>query len=220
MDKAPKNRRGRPRKLMPWVVRFGCDTAKWERWLRSVGNPKELRWDFYQQGSMPAKERDVSGRKIRPTKDLFGESANHRSVTQRTNFLASIQLESALDESVGLSDPWLRHLEYMDVVAEALSPKDNGATLKRLFLEDARSRYREIPEDFPVELGTPKEFRTRWESKDLEIRLEANRRRQLIKIAVIPIPPDEPEDLNEAEEPDGHWEGLRWFPAPSRKDHS
>jgi hypothetical protein len=142
------------------------------------------------------------------------------SITRPRSASLSLKLDCAADEAIVLPAPWLRYLKYMDVVAEARSPKDTGAGLKRLFLEDARSRYWEQPPEIPKQLGTPAEFRERWAHNELEIRLQANRRKHLIRIVVLPIPPDEPEDLDETDEPNGHWAGLTWIPGPPRDRRS
>lgn len=138
------------------------------------------------------------------------------SVTQQTDALNSLLYEAASDENIALPARWLHYMEYMEVVAETLSPEDNGSVFKELFLQDARSRHWEQPPDIPPALGSPAGFRLACLRNELEIHLESNRRTHLIKIAVLPIPPDEPEDLNEAEEPPGHWNGLVWIPDPPR----
>ena len=91
--------------------------------------------------------------------------------------------------------------------------------MKKLVLEDARSRYWEDPPDL-TSLGTPAEFRALCADADrhVDIQLQYTRREQKIRFTVYSLPPDEPEDLDEAGEPDGHWEGLRWIPNTPKKD--
>jgi hypothetical protein len=102
---------------------------------------------------------------------------------------------------------------YRDVIAEALSPKDNGAALKQLARMDARSRYWELPPDvlrpMNAPVGTPAEFRERWHYGELEITAHARNRREHV-FEIWQLPPAEPEDLDKAGEPKGHWNGLRW----------
>jgi hypothetical protein len=82
-----------------------------------------------------------------------------------------------------------------------------------LALEDARSRHSTRPPVFPAELGTPEEFKKHLADHEMEIRYTASRREQLIRIRVYQLPPDEEEDLDEPNDPKGHWEGLKWFPS-------
>jgi hypothetical protein len=143
-----KKKVGRPPKVLPWVRRLGDDQSKWNVWFRSVGNPIELTWarpgedefEMRQQEALPPRERDIYGRRTRPTRDIFGESADHESVTQLSDPLISVQQELAVNEEIVLTEEWQRSLEYMYIIAELHSPEDQGAALKKLMLEDARSR--------------------------------------------------------------------------------
>lgn len=167
---------------------------------------------MHLQDSLPPREHDIYGWRTRPTRDIFGESADHQSITQPDDPLTALHREVDADESVSLPAGWKRHLEYMDIIAEVLAPGDKGADLKRFFLEDARSRYWESPPVFPTELGTPSEFRAMCARGEIEIGKHFTRRRQLLTIRLLPIPPDEFEDLDEAGEPAAHWEGRTWIP--------
>jgi len=139
------------------------------------------------------------------------------SATQLTDERQSLHLEASANDGVTLSPPWLTHLEYMGVIAEARYPKDKAAALKQLFLEDARSRCWEQPPELlqpmNASLGTPAEFRERWFCGELEICVRASDRRTHF-FEVWRLPPDEPEDLDEAGEPSGHWDGLKWTADP------
>src|SRR5208337_3189813 len=113
----------------------------------------------------------------------LAEIAGRRGVsshTQQTDELQSLHLESGDNAHVKLSPAWLNYLEYMDVIADELSPKDKGAALKQLALVDTRSRYWEPPPEAfqPMNalLGTPAEFRERWFYGELEIRVSASNR--------------------------------------------
>jgi hypothetical protein len=207
----PPKKRGRPRKKRPE------DTQEfWEKQLHN-----------YRLGEHRGEsKREVLAcffvdRKTGLTVSL-DEISISESVTQRTDELASLQKESAANESVTLSLEWARYLEYMDVIAEALSPADKGAALKKLALMDARSRYWQQPPDIfrPMNaaFGTPAEFRKRSFYGELEISTRAVNRRSHV-IEIWRLPPQELEDLDEGEEPVGHWEGLKWFSdAPKKGD--
>jgi hypothetical protein len=139
------------------------------------------------------------------------------SITQPDDLLLSLHEELAENEGTPLKEDWRSYLEYMDVAAEVLSPRDKGATLKKLFLADARSRPWERPPVFPLEFGTPAEFRTRCAESHVEYVLRRNRRKQTIRFIFYPLPPYEFEDLDEAGEMAGHWEGLTWIPDTPKK---
>jgi hypothetical protein len=96
----------------------------------------------------------------------------------------SLGQELAVDEKTTLPVQWQRYLEYMYIIAELKSPEDQGAALKKLFLEDARSRHWEQPIDFSC-AGTPAEFRTLCAQYDVEIQLKF----PIINIIGYPLPP-------------------------------
>lgn len=162
---------------------------------------------------MPWTDREPSGRKTRPKKIIYGESCEHWSTQERNSALSDLK-EAAANESIVLSADWHRYLEYVNVIAEELSPTDKGAAFKNLALQDARSRHDSEPSQFPAELGTPAEFKERLAGHEFEIRTRFNRREQVIAIRVYQLPPDEYENLDPSEEPPGHWEGLKWIPDP------
>ncbi|MGB8581629.1 MAG: hypothetical protein WCD47_12465, partial [Candidatus Sulfotelmatobacter sp.] len=147
-----------------------------------------------------------------------GESRDRKSATL-TDELLSLHMEASANDGVALSPAWLLYLEYMDVIAEALSPKESGAALKQCALDDARSRYWEQPPDvfrpMNASLGTPAQFRERWFYGELEIRVRPTLNRRDFTVEVWCLPPDEPENLDDAGEPDGHWDGLKWTPTPT-----
>jgi hypothetical protein len=195
-----------PKKDPVLVALFKCPEKLNAYLLRTYGLPQEpSSRNEVQQDCLP---RDERGRRL--TLDELGES-----VTQQTDELTSLHHEAGADESIALSPQWLRYLEYMDVIAAALSPKDRGAELKKLFLADARSRYWEHPPEVRVpESLTPAELWRKWAEHEIDIRpVGSNRRDQIVEIIHYPMPPDEPEDLDPADAPPGHWEGLRWVPA-------
>jgi hypothetical protein len=112
------------------------------------------------------------------------------NITCEADRVAVLHQQRGADESIVLPAPWLRSLEYMDFIAELQSPQDQGAALKKLLLEDARSRCgEEQPIDFSC-AGTPAEFRQRCAENRLEIELDS--RRHIIKISAYSLSPDEP----------------------------
>ena len=179
------------------MLRLGDDQSKWNVWFRSVGSPIELPWappgtdvEMRQQESLPPREHDIHGRRTRPTRDIYGESADHKSITQPDDPLISFQQELAVDESIALPAPWLRYLEYMDIIFELQSPEDQGAAKKKLALEDARSRYME---EQPIDLscaGTPEELRTLCDKSRVEIQLDSDG--LIINVIGYPLSPDGP----------------------------
>lgn len=195
------------------VIRLADVQHEWEVRLRRAGLPKEIhRSAEMQQDAIPPSTRDASGRKIRPTKVAYGESWDHWSTTQQTDPVLSLHKEAATEEHAVLPADWKHYLAYMNVIAEAHSPEDNGAGLKSLFLMDARSRLWERAPTVPAALGTPAEFKKRLHDHEMEIRYMVNRRETTIRIRVYELPPDEDEDLDPANEPSGRWEGLKWIP--------
>lgn len=197
----------------PILVALAEYPEKWNEFLlKSYGLPQDpsTRKEI-QQDSL----RDGRGRRL--TLDEVGESAT------LADELISLHQEAAANESTTLSPEWLRYLEYMDVIAEELSPEDKGAALKQLALAHARSLYWEQPPDvfrpMNAPLGTSAEFRQHWFYGELEIRTRCdNRRHHLIEI--WQLPPAEPEDLDEAGETERHWDGLTWIPGTPESSSS
>lgn len=212
MPNAPK-KRGRPRKLLAFVVALGEDREKWESYLKSVGLPQEKYSIDFQQDAIPPAQRDARGRRTGPKKEVFGETWGHESVTHNDDALGTLREESATNEAITLTPEWAEYLGYIGVIAEALSPADNGKVWKELALRDARSRHWESPpemlQQMSASFGSPIQFRERWLYGELEIRAHARNRREHV-IEIWRLPPQEPEDLEE-EGPVGHWEGLKWI---------
>lgn len=210
-------RRGRPRKLA-WVRGIFESEAKREEWFKSVGCPSELPSIGKQEDAVPAATHDAYGRKVRPTKVAFGESWNHTSITQKTHELLSLHKEAAADERIKLSPAWQRYVDFMGVFADSL-PVERREKVKRLALLEARSRYWETAPDIPAVLGTMAELRARWERGEIWFLHKYTRRHWTIFVEEDPpgMSPDEPEDVDEAGEPSGHWDGLKWTSTPAKK---
>lgn len=203
------------KKKDPILVALGESPEKWDAFfLKQYGFPAvpQPRYEVSESSFVSGE----TGQTV-PLEEIAG-SRLAGSHTQRTDELLSLHQEAAVDENTALSAEWVRYLEYMDIIAEALSPNDKGAALKQMALEGARSRYWEQPPDvlspMNASLGTPAEFRQRWIYGELEIRAHAGNRRHHV-IEIWRLPPDEPEELDEAGEPSGHWDGLKWTPTPT-----
>ncbi len=106
-------------------------------------------------------------------------------VVEQTDPSNYVRTEANTDQNDVLPDSWLKSLEYLFIIAELKSPKDHGANLKKLMLEDAWSRHGEQPIDFSC-VGTPAEFRALCEQSLVEIQLEF----PIIKIIGYPLSPD------------------------------
>jgi hypothetical protein len=191
----------------PVLVALGNVPAKWNTFLlKNYGLPQD-----------PSTRKEIQQDSIRVIDSQFKRPKSWSldkvggligSATQTDNNVSVTA--AAANENTILSPEWLRYLEYMDVIAVALSPRDNGLALKQLALDDARSRHREQPPDVNVfrpmnaSLATPAEFRQLWFYGELEIRAYARNRREHV-FEIWRLPPDEPdpEDLDEAADPSG-----------------
>lgn len=203
---------------MAWVQLVLEDEVKREEWLKSVGCPAELPSKGIQQEAVPPAARDRYGRKVKPTKVAFGESWNHTSITQKTDDFLSLREESACDERIELSPDWQRYVDFFAVFAGSL-PADRREKVKELAVMEARSRYWEVAPEIPAVLGTIDELRSRWERGEIWFRQKYTRQKWTIYVEENPpgMPPDDPEDFDEGEEPNGHWEGLKWIAEEPRK---
>jgi hypothetical protein len=210
-------RRGRPRKL-GWVRKIFESEAEREEWFKAVGCPSELPPIGKQQDAIPAATHDPYGRKVRPTKVVFGESWDHTSATQQTDELLSLHEEAAANEHIKLSAAWQRYVDFMNLFADSL-PAERREKVQRLALLEARSRYWEVAPDIAAELGTMPELRAQWERGEIWFRPRYTRQNCTIVVEENPpgMPPDDPEDLDESEEPNGHWEGLKWSSDSTKK---
>lgn len=196
----------------PMLVKLGECPEKWNAFLLKT-------YGFSQDPSTRKEVQQDSIRVIDPvfkrpkpmSLDVVGGLIGSATQTDR---MVSVTAEAATN--VKLSPEWLRYLEYMDVIAQALSPKDKGAALKQLALMDARSRCREQPPELSRQLdaafGTPAEFQQLWNYGELDIRARAGNRREHV-IEITRLPPWDPEDdPDEAGDPSGHRDGLKGTP--------
>jgi hypothetical protein len=176
MTKPTGKKRGRPRKVPDFMARLGEDQDKWDKWLSSMGLPAH---SSSQKEVLEHRLPDVleNGKLARP---IVGNRLDDESLTQPSNSWFALFRKD--DEDEPLPAAWLRYLEHMDVIAEARSPQDNGAELKKLLLEFARSRRRQVPPPYSRDVGTPAEFRAAIARNELEIRFESSGGKHAISI--------------------------------------
>src|SRR5947207_3045821 len=107
MPNTAPRKRGRPHKLLAFVVALGEDRDKWNAYLKSVGLPQEKYSNAYQQDAIPAQQNDAWGRRTRPKKQALGETWGHESVTRKDDDLDTARKESAANENTTLPAEWL-----------------------------------------------------------------------------------------------------------------
>jgi hypothetical protein len=108
----------------------------------------------------------------------------------------------------------------MAVIFDAVLPAKERGAANAAALEQAQDEHWHAPPDIPAELGTPEEFRRRWQGGELDIfaKTDGTRRNQIIRVKStglrehLEAQPDEEERLGPADEPPGRWEGLRRVP--------
>jgi hypothetical protein len=127
------------------------------------------------------------------------------------------------------SQEWQRSAAFMQIIARILLASRNKSRRQRHNLVELRREVADFPPNadlprFPDELGTPEEFFKEWRGGYLDVTIRyRDRSNQEILFYSTGLrewersAPDEPEDLNEAGEPAGHWEGLRWISDPPKK---
>jgi hypothetical protein len=115
-------------------------------------------------------------------------------------------------------EQWKRSQAFMAVMAWIFAWKNTlpkQARSELLKQVDDLQPIKPLPV-FDKSLGTPEEFLERWRGHELDVRfVYKNRSTQVFEIWYESLPPDEPEDLDEAGEPDGHWDGLTRTPTPT-----
>lgn len=132
------------------MIRLGEDKKKWAEWLTAMGLPKH---SSSTAEILEHRFPDIVGEDGKRKRPIFGERAGDESLTMSRGAWFALFFRD--EEDVVLPAEWQHYLQYMDVIPEYLYPKNKGANLKRLALQDARSRRREPPTKFPAELGTP-----------------------------------------------------------------
>jgi len=108
-----------------------------------------------------------------------------------------------------LPEGWLAWLEYMRTICAAIRPRTDGRRAWDQAMHVAQRWRLHKPQTFP-QLGSPEEFRRRWEHNEVSIYFPSLERG--IEIVAHYIPPcEEDEPSLEGDRVFGHWEGLHWY---------
>jgi hypothetical protein len=115
----------------------------------------------------------------------------------------------------------------LQVIARILLARRNKSRQQRRNLVELRKEAPDFPPNaalprFPDVLGTADEFFEQWRDGYLDVTIRfRDRSNQEILFCSTGLreyeenAPDEPEDLDGAGEPKGHWEGLKFIPDPT-----
>lgn len=124
------------------------------------------------------------------------------------------------------SQEWKRSAAFLQIIARILLATRNKSRRQRCNLVELRKEVPDFPPSadlprFPEDLGTPEEFFEQWKNGYLDVTLRfRDRSNQEILIYSTGLrehetgAPEEQENLDEAGERKGHWEGLKWIPDP------
>lgn len=120
------------------------------------------------------------------------------------------------------TEHWKRSQAFMQVMAQIYAHECKLSKDKRTeMLKIVEELCPDEPlVEFPEHLGSAQDFFYRWQHHEFDVHfVYENRTTQRLEILEykIPLPPDEPEDLDEAGEPTGHWEGLKWISGSPKK---
>jgi hypothetical protein len=118
------------------------------------------------------------------------------------------------------TERWKRSQAFMRIMVRIFASKERlpkPELTKLLKVVDDLSPNEPLPRFTPALWGSPKEFLERWRCHEVDMRfVYVNRSSMRFELWAESIPPDAPEDLDEAEEPSGHWDGLKWTPTPTQ----
>lgn len=200
-----------PAKRDPILVALGACPKKWSQFLlKNYGLPEEPQSrnvvseaELFDKDRSRASLDDFAARQIRlgeePPKGLLKVWAEHSGP------------ESEASEQWRRSQAFMRVMAWIFARENKLGQNERAALLKNI--DDLRPET-SLPV-FPEVLGSPDEFFERWKGYEFDVRFSRkSRRTQVFEIRQYRLPPDEPEELDEADEPKGHWEGLKWIPDP------
>ncbi|MGA8150898.1 MAG: hypothetical protein WB952_08110 [Terriglobales bacterium] len=136
-------------------------------------------------------------------------------------FIAEVRSSVEDDCSITLSPALQRDLELTFYMFEILFRKGlvtasvRDAVCKKS-LTDARTctvlRDTSKWNTLPAQLGSVEEFKRKYLSGELDVDFKPEAKTP-IQINFYSMPPDEDEDLDPADEPRGHWDGLVWHQA-------
>jgi hypothetical protein len=203
----------------PVLVALGDCPKKWNKYLLKTYGYSETPQPrdevsesafVTERGSRTPLE-DVAAHQIRlgeePPKGLFKVWAEHSGLEGQP------------------TEQWKRSQAFMQVMGRIYAhvnklSKENRAEL----VKDVENLRPDVPlVEFPEELGTSEQFFYCWQHHEYDVEfVHQSRKMQRFQVwrQPIPLPPDEPEHLDEAGEPPGHWEGPKWIPDTPKKSDS
>jgi hypothetical protein len=115
---------------------------------------------------------------------------------------------------------WKRSQSFMHIMGQIFASKNRLSKRHRVELLQMVADLvpnEPLPLFDPALWGSPEEFFERWKGHLVDVRFTyTNRGLQRFELWAESIPPDEPEDLDDAGEPSGHWDGLTWTPTPTK----
>ena len=212
----------------PVLIRLQI-SGEYEQYLKDLGMPSEL------PASGDLNEADLP---INPETskrmdlETFGASLAFGSVKVR-----GVHRQREAGAVAGFRDceaepsqEWKRSAAFMQVIARILLARRNKSRRQRRNLAELRKEVQDFPPNadlprFPDELGTAEEFFEQWREGYLDVTIRfRDRSNQEILFYSTGLrefeknAPDEPEDLDEAGEPKGHWEGLKFIPDPTESE--
>ena len=171
-------------------------SKKWEKKLLSMN----LGPDKGQMGWKPSARPGISTRTV--------------SIERNPEVLSQGAKGSYLE--CDYSEQEKRSLSFLRVIIQiAASERKVTKQQRTQLLKDVdEHRPGQALSPFPEVFGTAEQFFQRWKHGEIELRFIRSKTRTSpnLEIWEHSIPPDEPEDLDEAGEPSGHWDGLTWMP--------
>jgi len=118
---------------------------------------------------------------------------------------------------------WKRSQEFTGIMTWIFAIKNRRSKRERDELMKTVGDFvpnEPLPLFDPALWGSPEEFFERWKGHLVDVRFTyTNRRLQRFELWAESFPPydeDDLEDLGDAGEPDGHWDGLTWTPTPTK----
>jgi hypothetical protein len=200
-------------------------SGEYEQYLKELGMPPELppAGDL-NQADLPVDPKTGE----RMDLETFGASLSFGSVKVR-GVHRQTEGDAVASFSYFEAEPsqeWKRSAAFMQVIARILLARRNKSRKQRRNLVELRREVPDFPPNadlprFPDELGTAEYFFEQWKEGylDVTIRLR-DRSKQEISFYSTGLRESEEsdpgeQDLDEAGEPKGHWEGLKFISDPT-----
>jgi hypothetical protein len=202
-------------------------SGEYERYLKDLGMPSELSPSGdMNETDLPAnpetgKQMDLEAF----AGSLSFGSLKVRGVHRQTEGGGVADLNPAEAEAEP-SQEWKRSAAFMQVIARISLARRNKSRRQRRNLVELRKEVPDFPPSadlprFPDQLGTAEEFFEQWKEGYLDVTIRfRDRSNQEILFYSTGLreheasAPDEPDDWDEAGEPKGRWEGLKWIAEP------